>query len=310
VQRTKDELAQYFTIKDMGPVKYLLGWEIRRDRQQRKVHLSQQGYTVKILEKFDMTNCRSASTPLEPGIRLSKSDSAQTTEDKIAMKRYPYATLIGSLMYLTTCTRPDIAYAVGVLCRFMACPGMAHWEAAQRVLRYLKGTADLGLTYGGPRVSNELIGYTDADWGGDEDTSRSTTGSLVTLAGGAVSWASRLQKTVTKSTFAAEYVAASETGDEVQWLRTLLQEIRLPVQSPTTIYIDNSTALLHLTSDMTTQKSKMIRIHYHTVRDYIKEGNMLFVYVPTEAQYADALTKAVSKGIFEGCNAAMGLEST
>jgi hypothetical protein len=247
---------------------------------------------------------------LESGIKLSKSDSAQTTEDKIAMKKYPYATLIGSLMYLTTCTRPDIAYAVGVLCRFMSCPGMVHWEAAQRVLRYLKGTTDLRLTYGGTHVSTEISAYTDADWGGDEDSSRSTTGSLVILAGGAVSWASRLQKIVTKSTFAAEYVAASETGDEVQWLRTLLQEIKLPLQFPTTIYIDNSTALLHLTSDMTTQKSKMLRIHYHTVRDYIKEGNMLFVYVPTEAQYADALTKAVSKGIFEACNAAMGLAST
>jgi hypothetical protein len=325
VTRTQRELACHFNIKSLGPIKFLLGWEVSRDRANRQIFLSQQGYVEKLLTKFQIGNDRPVVTPMDPSVKLSSADSPATPEDKEEMSQYPYATLIGTLMYLMTCTRPDIAYAVGFLCRFMSNPGKAHWLAATRVIRYLKGTPTLGLTYGGHDATQDLVGWTDSDWAGDLDTYRSTSGFLLTLAGGAVSWTSRRQRTVARSTFEAEYVAASEGASEVQWLRTLLGEINIPPRAPSlmhiadetglhhftgppvVMYCDNQTALAHLKSDMTTQKSKTIPIAYHIVREYIKAGYVCFTFIPTSLQCADAFTKPVHGPTLEHCRRAMGL---
>ena len=307
LRKPKDELRSFFKIKDLGPIKFMLGWEVTRDRDARKITISQKGYAEKALEHFGMSECRACVTPMEPNSRLSSDNSPQTEAEKDSMRLIPYGTLVGVLLYLVTCTRPDLAFAVGMLGRYTKNPGMQHWEAAKRVLKYLKGTASYGITYGGRQATTELTCFTDSDWGGCADTAKSTSGYLVTMAGGALSWASRRQKHVATSSFAAEYYSASEGAGEVFWIRQLLQEVSLPPTTPTKAYIDNQTALMHLTSDMTTHKSKTIRIRYHVVREYIKDGELIFSFVPTNRQMADVLTKPVGGPTLRRCVEAMGL---
>ena len=139
----------------------------------------------------------------------------------------PYRELIGGLMYLAVCTRPDIAYAVGVLSRFMMNPGMGHWKVAKGVLRYLKGTVSKGILYG---ESKDIEVYCDSDFAGDIDTRRSTTGWLVKISGGCVSWASRIQPTVALSTTEAEYMAAAEAAKEAIWFKKLLEDVGIDMK--------------------------------------------------------------------------------
>jgi hypothetical protein len=297
VDRTKRDLAARFKIRDMGPIKFLLKWEITRDRAARTIHVTQQHYIQKMLEKFNMQNCTPSAIPISVGTTITVDDCPTTADEKREMSKYPYAALVGTLMYLMSCTRPDLAYVVGQLCRVMSNPGMPHWNAAKKVLRYLKGTASEGLTYGGPTCARHvnLIGYTDADWGGEKETARSTSGILILAFGGAVGWASKKQSCAARSTFCAEYVAASETASEVYWLRQVIKDMKQPLHGPSTIYIDNQTALVHLKNNMTTQRSKTINIHFHIVRDHIAAGDVKFEFVPTTSQMADVLTKPVTE---------------
>ncbi|WJZ95088.1 hypothetical protein VitviT2T_013882 [Vitis vinifera] len=139
------------------------------------------------------------------------------------MRRVPYASVVGSLMYAMVCTRPDITYAVGVISRFLSNPGRLHWEAVKWIMRYLRGTSKLKLTFGSGKPV--LVGYTDSDMAGDVDNRRSTSGDLMTFSGGAVSWQSRLQKCVALSTTKVEYIAAAETCKELLWMKRFIHEV-------------------------------------------------------------------------------------
>jgi hypothetical protein len=187
----------------------LLGWEITRDREAKTVSISQKGYIQKALERFNMLNCTPVSTPMSPGVRLTREQCATTYEEVEQMQFVPYQTLIGTLMYLMVSTRPDICHAVGVLAQFMHQPGKAHWDAAKRVLKYLQGTKSIKLTYSFSPSLFQIDAFADADWAGDLDTRKSTSGYLVRANGTAIAWASRKQKSVATSTMEAEYVAAA-----------------------------------------------------------------------------------------------------
>ena len=160
------------------------------------------------------------------------------------MDKVPYLGAVGSLMYLATCTRPDIAYAVSVLARFNASPGKAHWQAVKHLFRYLKGTLDLKLTYG-PSDDKELfVTYSDADYAGDDDTMRSTGAYVLKMGTGAVDWSSKLQTVVAQSTTEAEYVAAVQAGRDIAWMRNLLLELGYDLSnSPSTLFMDNNSAI-------------------------------------------------------------------
>ena len=160
------------------------------------------------------------------------------------MRSVPYLSAVGSLMYLATCTRPDIAFTVSVLARFNANPGRAHWQAVKHLFRYLKHTQDLQLTYG-PSASNELfVTYSDADYAGDDTTLRSTGAYVVMMGTGAVDWSSKLQSVVAQSTTEAEYIAANAAGRNIAWLRNLLTEFGYNLANlPSTLYMDNSSAI-------------------------------------------------------------------
>ncbi|RVW73464.1 Retrovirus-related Pol polyprotein from transposon TNT 1-94 [Vitis vinifera] len=223
INNLKKQLSKQFAMKDLGAAKQILGMRIIRDKANGTLKLSQSEYVKKVLSRFNMNEAKPVSTPLGSHFKLSKEQSPKTEEERDHMSKVPYASAIGSLMYAMVCTRPDIAHAVGVVSRFMSRPGKQHWEAVKWILRYLKGSLDTCLCFTG--ASLKLQGYVDADFAGDIDSRKSTTGFVFTLGGTAISWTSNLQKIVTLSTTEAEYVAATEAGKEMIWLHGFLDEL-------------------------------------------------------------------------------------
>ena len=178
------------------------------------------------------------------------------------MAKVPYSSVVGSLMYAMVCTRPDIAHAVGVVSRFLKNPGKEHWEAVKWILRYLRGSSDECLCFG---ASNPILkGYTDSDIAGDLDNRKSTTGYLFTFSGGAISWQSKLQKCVALSTTEAEYIAATEAGKEMIWLKRFLQELGLN-QMEYIVYCDSQSAIDLSKNSMYHARTKHIDVRYHWI---------------------------------------------
>ena len=170
----KRKLANSFAMNDLVAAKQILGMRITKDKKNHKLTLSQSEYIQKVLKIFNMHNAKPVSTPFASHFKLSKEMFPKTQEDMDYMSKVPYASAVGSLMYVTVCTRPDIAHAVGVVSRYMNNPGKEHWMAVKWILRYLKGTTNQALCFGGSNIS--LQGYVDADMAGDRDNRRSTTG--------------------------------------------------------------------------------------------------------------------------------------
>jgi hypothetical protein len=184
-------------MKDLGASKKILGMIITRDRKNRKLTLPQGEYTEKVLERFRMQNTKQDSTPLAIHLKLTKEMCPKTQEEIEYMSRVPYSSTIGSLMYAMVCTRPDIAHAVGVVRRYMNNLGKEHWQAIKWILRYLRGTANNALCFGGSETV--LQGYVDSDMAGDKYSRRITTRYVFTIGGTIVSWISKLQKVVSLS---------------------------------------------------------------------------------------------------------------
>ena len=211
-------------MKDMGELHHYVGVSIVQDKEGKKVYLHQGQYIEKMLKKFGQTEAKSVSTPADFNVKLQKEDSVSRPVDTIS-----YQSIVGSLLYAAITTRPDIAQAVGVVSKFCANPTESHLTAAKRILRYLKRTVHLGLSYKNCADGN-LIGYSDADWARDVDDRHSTSGNVFLLAKGEVSWLSKKQATVALSTAEAEYVALSASTQEAIWLRRLLTDVVEPLE--------------------------------------------------------------------------------
>jgi len=247
-----------------------------------------------------MKECKTVPTPHQPGHYLSTTMSPSTEEERTDMKTVPYSELVGSLNWLATSTRPDIANAVGTLCRFISNPGRQHWTAAQRVLRYLSGTSEFGLRFS---ISNSddissLYGYSDADWAGDPDTRRSTTGFVFTVHGAPVSWKSKLQQSSALSSVEAEYIALCGASREAKWIRQLLFEINQPEPKATIIYDDNKGCISVSGNNRTDSRTKHIDVKYHYVRQMILNQQIKIEYLPTQDMIADIFTKPTSTATF------------
>ena len=212
------------------------------------------------------------------------------------MRAYSYAQLVGSLMYLAIATRPDISYAVGLLGRFSANPGLPHWKAAKHLLRYLKGTMDMKLTYAPDPSQTELFtSYCDADHGGDRDNKRSTSGMIIKMGTGAVSWASRLQTIATLSTTEAEYVSAVSAGQEMVWLRNLLSEFGYQFSGASTLFIDNQSAISVANNPEHHGRMKHLDLRFYWLRDMVELGSIRVKHLRTENMPADLLTKPLGR---------------
>ncbi|KAL7102197.1 hypothetical protein ACP275_08G104400 [Erythranthe tilingii] len=229
---------------DMGEENYVIGIEIFRDRSRGLLGLSQKGYINRVLERFNMQFCSAINAPITKCDKLNEKQCTKNDLEKEKMKLIPYASAVGSLMYAQTCTRPDISYAVGVLSRYQSNPGIEHWKAAKKVMRYLQGTKDYMLTY---RRSDQLevIGYSDSDFAGCLDSRKSTSGFVFLLAGGAISWKSVKQSIIASSTMEAEFVACFEASSHALWLRNFILGFKAvdSITKPLKIYCDNTAAV-------------------------------------------------------------------
>ena len=229
----------------------------------------------------------------------------------MAKDQLRYSQIIGSLMYLASATRPDIAFAVSKLSRFVSKPGDVHWHAVERVMRYLKGTMNYGLHYTGyPSV---LEGYSDANWISDADEMKATTGYMFTLGGGAVSWKSCKQTILTRSTMEAELTALDTSGVEARWLRDLLMDLPL-VDKPVPAILmncDNQTVITKVKSSKDNMKStKHIRMRLKAVRKLRNSGVIALDYVHTAKNLADPFTKGLSRVVIDNASREMGMRPT
>jgi len=185
IDTTKKWLTSNFEMKDMGEASYVLGVKIIRDRAKRLLGLTQETYIKKMLERYHMQDSRPMDTPVDKSLSLSCDMCPKTLEEKEKMSRVPYASVVGSLMYAMMCTRPNICYAVRLVSRYQSNPGQKHWMVVKRILRYLKGTSNYMLCYQGKK-DLRLISFSDVDWGGDVNQSKSTSGCAFLLNDSAI----------------------------------------------------------------------------------------------------------------------------
>eukprot|EP00253_Pinus_taeda_P020067 PITA_20067 len=287
IQDSKTQLSSKFDMKDLGAAHYILGMEIKRDQAKRNLWLNQRKYVETILQRFHMQDSKPVEVPIPVGVRLSVEQCPRTQEEEEDMSHVPYASVVGSLMYVMVCTRPDIAHAVGVLRRFMSKPRKEHWTTVKRVFRYLRGTSDY-------------------DWAGDLDQRRSTSGYMFNLFGGVVSWISKKNFVVALSTTEAEYIAATHASKEAVWLQRLCSSMGL-VQEAIRIDYDRQSEIFLAKNPTYHSKTKHIDVQYHFVRDMIEDKKVFLVKVDTLKNTTDTLTKSVSSEMFSWCRETLGI---
>uniref|UniRef100_A0ACD5Z493 Uncharacterized protein n=1 Tax=Avena sativa TaxID=4498 RepID=A0ACD5Z493_AVESA len=291
LMEVKSWLSSKFDMKDMGEASYVLGVEIHRNRNKRILGLSQKAYLKTVLKRFAMESCNPLTVPMTKAIKLSGDMCPKSLEERKKMSHIPYASALGSLMYAMLFTRPDLCHSVGVLSRYQKNPGEEHWKQVRNALRYVKGTLDYYLCFNGHNL--QLQGYTDADWQGDPDDRKSTSGYIYTLAGGAVSWCSKKQDSVALSSMEAEYIAASEAVKEGVWLREFLASLNIveSASSPVTVYCDNQAAIKVSKDPKFHSRSKHIEGRYHYIRDVINRLKTVRLdFLPGVDMLADPLT--------------------
>jgi hypothetical protein len=237
-----------------------------------------------------MHDCNPVKTPIDSGSKLSLLDG-----DLLDNPTH-YRSLTGALQYLTL-TRPEISYAVQQACLFMHAPRTTHLNLVKRIIRYVKGTLDLG-THISPSSISSLVAYSDADWAGCPDTRRSTSGFCVFLGDNLISWSSKRQLTVSRSSAEAEYRAVAHVVAESCWVRNLLQELHCPLDRSTVVYCDNVSAVYLSVNPVQHRRTKHIEIDIHFVRDKVQVGEVRVLHIPTASQYADIFTKGLPTAPF------------
>ncbi|KAJ0748566.1 putative alcohol dehydrogenase [Helianthus annuus] len=283
IDQLKNSMKKEFEMTDLGNLHYFLGMEVHQENGD--IFISQQRYASNLLDKFNMKQCNAISTPMEYGQRLSKDDQEEEVNENI------YRSLVGSLMYLTN-TRPDIMFAICKVSRFMERPKRSHWEAAKRILRYIKGTVTEGITYS-KGSKGKLVGFSDSDYAGNVDDSKSTSGYVFNLGSGAIAWQSKKQKVVALSSTEAEYIALSMAGCQALWMKGILNDLCFNMDCPPTVYCDNKSTICLAKDPVYHGKSKHIRVKYHFIRDLIKNDEVEVCFCSTKDQVADILTKAL-----------------
>jgi hypothetical protein len=264
IKNTKAFLASKFEMKDMGAANYVLGIKISRNRKSKLLYLDQEKYLEKILKKFNMSNCKPLSTPISKGQHLSKTMCTQNETELKEMESIPYAQAVGSLMYAMTSTRPDICYAIGLVSRYQSNPGKEHWQAVKRIFRYLQGTKNIKLCFGLSDL--KIVGYTDANFVGDTDDRKSTSGYVFLFGGTAVSWTSKKQNCVAKSTMETEYISCSTTASNAVWIGRFVESLNIGIPNrPVNVFCDNKSTISLIKSGAHSSKGKHIDINYHYI---------------------------------------------
>lgn len=281
----------------VGPVDRYLGIEIEQ-LNDGSIFITQSGYARKLLQRFGMEEAKPVKTPLDEHTDLNAAESKEAVG-------VPFRELVGSLMFLATCTRPDLMFALSKISQFMQKPKFNHWTALKRILRYIRGTEYYGILY--KSEGEGLIGYSDSDFAGDTSSRKSTTGYVFLNAGGAVSWCSRKQSTVSLSTTEAEYVAASEATKEATWLKLLAAELLPHQKGPILLNIDNQSAIKLVKNPEMHKRTKHIDIKYHFIRQKLEENTISVAYISTGDQIADIFTKPLHGDRFAFLRSKLGV---
>ena len=309
------KLKSVIELKDMGELKHVLGMRITRNRDNLSLKIDQEVYLTAVLARYGHSQCRSASTPSLKERADAEADRQQQQHEKadVDESAHPQLTLanfssvVGSLNYAATCTRPDLSYSVGMLSREMAKPDSLSLQKVERVMRYVRGAIQEGLTYSGKGADPfSLVAYSDSDFAGDYSSARSTTGNVVFFAGAAVVWQSKRQATVANSSSEAEYTAAGECAKLIMGCRNFLAEVYLPQHAPTRLFVDNQTAQLWINSEsITSYRRKHINVRHHYIRELVKNKEIIVDWVSTKDQIADILTKSMPAVTFNALRASI-----
>jgi hypothetical protein len=301
INEFKLALNKEFEMTDLGHMSYFLGIEFLKTDKGILMHQSR--YASEILKKFEMDQCNSALSPAEPRQQLSS-----CTEEKDVDSTY-YRKIIGSLRYLCN-TRPDLAYSVGIVSRFMEKPKSSHLMAVKRILGYVRGTIDYGIMFTGAERGKEckLMGYTDSNWCGDVEDRKSTAGYMFYYGEAPISWCSKKEPVVALSSCEAEYIAASLSTCQAIWLKNLVEEISQEKCDSITLKIDNVSAINLAKNPIAHGRSKHIELRFHYLREQVDNGNLSLMHCRSEEQVADLLTKAVSVQVFQRLRDLMGVE--
>ena len=300
ISRLKGILKGEFEMKDLGAARRILGIDIVRNRMKNSLVLSQESYLKKIIQKFKMGDSKEVNVPLAGHFVFSTDQSPKTDEERKKMENVPYAEAIGSVMYTMISTRPDIAYAVSVLSRYMSEPGEEHWKGIKWLLRYLKGTSNLGLGFNKLGSTIELEGYVDADYASNRDTRKSITSYCFLLNGCCISWKVQLQHVVALSTTEAEFMATTEAFKEAVWIKGILSEIQM-LSRRVTVFSDSQSAIHLSKNPVYHERSKHIDIRLFWIRNKIEEGEVNLEKIPSEDNPADAGTKVLTVSKFQHC---------
>ncbi|CAH9137282.1 unnamed protein product [Cuscuta epithymum] len=287
------QLGAEFSIKDLGLLTFFLG--IAVTRRPGCLLLSQQKYATEIIHRAGMSSCKPTCTPVDTSSKLSADDGPPVADPTL------YRSLAGALQYLTF-TRPDISYAVQQVCLHMHDPRVPHFDA-------LKGTLDYDLHLR-PTTTAGLVAYSDADWGGCPDTRRSTSGYCVFMGDNLISWSSKRQTTISRSSAEAEYRGVANVVAELCWLRNLLLELRHPISKASLVYCDNVSAIYMSQNPVQHQRTKHIEMDIHFVRERVALGHVRVLHVPSRFQYADIFTKGLPRVLFEEFRSSLNVQSS
>ena len=299
IQETKTYLDNKFSIKDLGPLKYFLGIEVARTVDG--LVLSQRKYTLDILEDSGMLGCRPCSFPMEQNLQFKKDD------EDVRVDANKYRRLIGRLLYLQA-TRPDLTYSVNVLSQFVSDPRQKHMDAATRVLRYLKATPGQWIFF--PKEGGTtLVTYCDADWLGCPFTRRSRTGYVLLLGGAPVSWKSKKQSVVSRSSAEAEYRSMATTVSEVIWMRWLLKYLEAEQNGPTPLFCDNQAARHIANNPVFHERTKHVEMDCYFVRERVAAKEIQPRCIDTKMQIADLFTKALGSKQLESLLYKLGMQN-
>lgn len=285
----KKSLASEFETKDLGSLKYFLGMEVARSR--KGIVISQRKYVLDLLKDTGMSGCRPSDTPIEPNLKLGDDKEG----DPIDISRFQK--LVGKLIYLSH-TRPDIAFAVSLVSQFMHSPYEKHLNAVYRILRYLKNTPGKGLLFQ-KSLQRNVEAYTDVDWAGSNTDRRSTSGYCTYVWGNLVTWRSKKQKVVARSSAEAEYRAMSDGVCEMLWLKRILEELKVRMDMPMKLYCDNKAAISIAQNPVQHDRTKHVEVDRHLIKEKIDSGAICMPFVPTTQQIADILTKGLFRPNFE-----------
>ncbi|KAE8192250.1 hypothetical protein A4X06_0g6265 [Tilletia controversa] len=291
VAKVKAEFASWYKITDNGGLSHILGMRVDHDPRTRTAKLGQTAYIDFLVRKYKMESETALPTPMTDASRqLGPNLSGQASKSEV----HDFAALIGCLLWLAQGTRPDIAFPVGYLARFMSNPSPAHFLAAKRILRYLKGTRTKGLHFTGTEKA-AISGWSDSDHATDHSTRRSVSAYIFRVFGNMVTWRSKLQATVSVSSTEAEYIALSEASREAKWLRSVLTELGIKLRRATDILTDNKGAEAISKDPGQHGKTKHIEVHHHLVRKLQEMKEVLVGRVHTDSNPADMLTKVMTR---------------